>query len=36
LTSHINLFIDEYQAQLIEIRLYIHEFVTVGSYNRVK
>ena len=31
-----NLVHDEYHAKLTEIRLYIHEFVTVGSYNRVK
>jgi hypothetical protein len=30
------MFMGVYYTQLFEIRLYKHEFVTVGSYNRVK
>jgi len=30
------MFIGEYYTQFVQIRLYKHEFVTVGLYNRVK
>jgi len=30
------MYVGEYRTQLLEIRLYKHDFVTVGSYNSVK
>ena len=30
------MFIGEYYTQFVQTRLYKHEFVTVGLYNRVK